>query len=214
MWSDPHILEHGVGSPYLLITLAPMSHKKGHRVAADVKADILRRIKEGGVSVAQAAQEHGLHETTIYDWLSKGADGAPTLVRALRMALSSRYYVSRQAPKDWALKVHSEQLLREQPGYGYRRVALALNINKERALAWSCVSSGSRRTAFKTDLGDPSRFRSLGELVAEVHRLIYAYNHTRIHSALKMPPSVFAEKNAHRRMGVGIVEKHSEFWGS
>lgn len=51
---------------------------------------------------------------------------------------------------------------------------------------------------FKVDLGDPNRFRSLGELVAEIYRTIWAYNHTRIHSALKMPPKVFAEtlKNA------------------
>lgn len=45
---------------------------------------------------------------------------------------------------------------------------------------------------FKVDLGDPARFRTLGELVAEVYRLLYAYNHTRIHSALKMPPATFA----------------------
>jgi putative transposase len=49
---------------------------------------------------------------------------------------------------------------------------------------------------FKVDLGDPDRFKTLGELVAEIYRTIYAYNHTRIHSALKMPPVVFAEKLA------------------
>jgi transposase-like protein len=32
--------------------------KKQHRIAADVKADILRRVKEEGISVAQAAKEH------------------------------------------------------------------------------------------------------------------------------------------------------------
>lgn len=47
---------------------------------------------------------------------------------------------------------------------------------------------------FKVDLGDPSRFKTLGELVAEVYQTVWAYNHTRIHSALKMPPIVFAEK--------------------
>ncbi len=62
-----------------------MSHKKGHRIAHEVKADILRRIKEGGVSVAQAAQEHGIHETTIYDWLAEGAEGAPTLGELVRL---------------------------------------------------------------------------------------------------------------------------------
>lgn len=52
--------------------------KKGYRIAADVKADILRRVKEEGIPVAQAAKEHGIHEATIYDWLSKGATGAPS----------------------------------------------------------------------------------------------------------------------------------------
>lgn len=44
---------------------------------------------------------------------------------------------------------------------------------------------------FKVDLGDPERFRSLGELVAEVYRIIWVYNNTRIHSALRMPPAAF-----------------------
>lgn len=47
---------------------------------------------------------------------------------------------------------------------------------------------------FKIDLGDPNRFKTLGELVWEIHRTIYDYNHTRIHSILKMPPAVFAER--------------------
>lgn len=259
------------------------------------------------------------------------------------LSKSAFYYVSRQAPKDWALKVRIEVLLREQPGYGYRRVALALGINKKRAqrvmklfgikayrrrgkrfrrarftltkryqnlllgilpsfpghvwvsdftelawrgrklflctvmdlwsrevVGWSLLTTHSAvlvlqalctgllhrprpaifhsdngreydarvvtglltgvgtvisrihpgcpwengyqegfYSQFKTELGDPSRFRSLGELVAEVHRLIYAYNHTRIHSALRMPPTVFAEKNAHRVVGARLVEKVS-----
>lgn len=50
---------------------------------------------------------------------------------------------------------------------------------------------------FKIDLGDPSRFKSLGELVAEIYRTIWVYNNTRIHSALKMAPAAFEEK-AHK----------------
>lgn len=49
---------------------------------------------------------------------------------------------------------------------------------------------------FKVDLGDPNRFRTFGELVAEIYHMLWEYNHTRIHSALKMPPAVFAEKIA------------------
>jgi transposase InsO family protein len=47
---------------------------------------------------------------------------------------------------------------------------------------------------FKVDLGDPNRFKTLGELVYEIHRLIWDYNHRRIHSVLKMPPILFAER--------------------
>jgi len=47
---------------------------------------------------------------------------------------------------------------------------------------------------FKVDLGDPNRFGSLGELVAEIYQTIWIYNNTRIHSALKMPPKIFAAK--------------------
>jgi putative transposase len=49
---------------------------------------------------------------------------------------------------------------------------------------------------FKVDFGDPNRFKNLGELVAEIYRAIWTYNHTRIHSALRMPPAVFAERIA------------------
>lgn len=51
---------------------------KRHRIANDVKADIIRRIKDEGVPVAQAAQEHGIHETTVYGWLGATAQGTPS----------------------------------------------------------------------------------------------------------------------------------------
>ena len=49
---------------------------------------------------------------------------------------------------------------------------------------------------FKVDFGDPNRFKTLGELVAEIYGTLWHYNHTRIHSVLTMPPAVFAEKIA------------------
>ena len=45
---------------------------------------------------------------------------------------------------------------------------------------------------FKVDLGDPSRFKTLGELVLAIYQQIWQYNNTRIHSVLKMPPVQFA----------------------
>lgn len=55
-----------------------MANKKSYRVPPEVKADILKRVKEEGISVAQAAKDHGIHETTIYGWLGSGAKGAPS----------------------------------------------------------------------------------------------------------------------------------------
>jgi transposase-like protein len=67
-----------------------MSNKKGYRVPADLKADILRRVKEEGVPVAQAAKDHGLHESTIYNWLGAGAQGAPSWAEFSRLEKQNR----------------------------------------------------------------------------------------------------------------------------
>lgn len=53
-------------------------NKKAHRIANDVKVDIIRRIKEEGLPVAQAAKEHGVHETTVYGWLGATVKGVPS----------------------------------------------------------------------------------------------------------------------------------------
>lgn len=60
-------------------------NKKAHRIAAEVKADIVRRIKEEGVPVAQAAKDHGVHETTIYGWMGAGAKGGPSFSEFARI---------------------------------------------------------------------------------------------------------------------------------
>jgi len=46
-----------------------------HRIAADVKEQIINRIKNDGVTVVQAAEEHGVSENTIYAWIAKKVDG-------------------------------------------------------------------------------------------------------------------------------------------
>lgn len=59
---------------------------------------------------------------------------------------------------------------------------------------WENGYQESFYSQFKIDLGDPNRFKALGELTYEIYRLIWDYNHTRIHSVLKMPPLLFAER--------------------
>lgn len=59
--------------------------KKAHRIAPEIKEQILKRIKEEGASVSQAAKEHGISEPTIYSWLGKGLKEAPTLAELVKL---------------------------------------------------------------------------------------------------------------------------------
>lgn len=61
---------------------------------------------------------------------------------------------------------------------------------------WENGYQESFYSQFKVDFGDPNRFRSFGELVADIYRIIWKYNNTRIHSALKMPPRMFEKQLA------------------
>lgn len=61
---------------------------------------------------------------------------------------------------------------------------------------WENGYQESFHSQFKVDLGDPNRFKTLGELVYNIYQTVYTYNHTRIHSALKMPPEQFALRAA------------------
>lgn len=55
-------------------------------VPADVKRQILDRIKEGKASIVDIAQEHGLSDKTIYRWLSNGvASSAPSWLEFNRL---------------------------------------------------------------------------------------------------------------------------------
>lgn len=76
-----------------------------------------------------------------------------------------------------------------------------LNINISRSAPgcpWENGYQESFHSQFKVDFGDPARFKTLGELVYEIYQTIYKYNHTRIHSALKMSPNQFALLTAKR----------------
>jgi transposase-like protein len=58
---------------------------KKHRTAPDVKEQIINRIKNNGVSVVQAATDHGISENTIYGWIAKKTDGQPTVSEIIKL---------------------------------------------------------------------------------------------------------------------------------
>jgi transposase-like protein len=54
---------------------------KRHVIRPDVKAQILKRLKEDGVPVTRLAEEHGISTKTIYNWLSRGTvNNQPSLL--------------------------------------------------------------------------------------------------------------------------------------
>lgn len=59
--------------------------KKGYRIALELKTEILRRVKEEGVPIAQVAQEHGISDRTVYGWLTKGVTDNPSLAEITRL---------------------------------------------------------------------------------------------------------------------------------
>jgi len=54
-------------------------------VSREVKEQILKRIKEEGVPVTQAAQEHGLKSRTIYQWISRGVTASPSILEIAKL---------------------------------------------------------------------------------------------------------------------------------
>ena len=55
------------------------------------------------------------------------------LARSLGICRASLYYVPRMEKKDWATKIRMEEVLREHPSDGSRRLRLALAISREQA---------------------------------------------------------------------------------
>lgn len=58
---------------------------KKFRIAPEVKAQIINRIKNDGVSVAQAAKDAGVSDASVYTWLGKKAEGGPSVLEMAKL---------------------------------------------------------------------------------------------------------------------------------
>jgi transposase-like protein len=58
---------------------------KKHRIAPEVKEQIINRIKNEGVSVAQASKDHGVSDGTIYAWIGAKAQGTPSVLEVAKL---------------------------------------------------------------------------------------------------------------------------------
>ena len=58
---------------------------KGYKIAKEVREQILNRVKNEGVSVTDAAKEHGVNATTIYEWLKDGAESGASALEVAKL---------------------------------------------------------------------------------------------------------------------------------
>ena len=90
--------------------------------------------------------------------------------------------------------IHSDQGS-EYISKDYTSLAQSLGIQQSMSkpgCPWENGYQESFYKGFKQDLGDPNRFETLGELVAEIYTTINYYNGSRIHTSLSMTPLQFS----------------------
>ena len=54
--------------------------KQGYRISAEIKEEILKKIKHDGLSVMDAAKQYGISDKTIYNWLGTKARGTVSIL--------------------------------------------------------------------------------------------------------------------------------------
>jgi putative transposase len=62
----------------------------------------------------------------------------------------------------------------------------------DKASPWQNGYQESFFGRFKDEIGDINRFETVGELIEAIYQQIHYYNTQRIHTAIKMPPAVYA----------------------
>lgn len=174
--------------------------KKG--VAARIFPNILKtmipsRINEAWVSDFTYIPYHGafLYLATVMDIVTREMVGYAVMKNhTVSLVLQAFFSAILHHPRP---QVYHSDNGRE---YGSRVFVGALTevgiriSRSAKASPWENGYQESFYSQFKVDLGDPERFKTVGELVYEIHHLIWDYNTTRIHSALRMPPRLFAER--------------------
>lgn len=92
--------------------------------------------------------------------------------------------------------IHSDQGS-EYRSQDYLNLLKSLTIKPSmsaKSSPWQNGYQESFYSGFKLELGHPNIYPTLGELVEAIANQIYYYNNLRIHTALKCPPVIFAQR--------------------
>lgn len=77
-------------------------------VSKEVREQILKRIRDDGIPVAQIASEHGLAPKAIYHWLSKGLNKQPSILEMSKLRREN------QALKDMLIEIMIDMSLEKK----------------------------------------------------------------------------------------------------
>lgn len=96
----------------------------------------------------------------------------------------------------------------------YLNLLKSLNIQpsmSEKASPWQNGHKESFYSGFKLELGHPECYPTLGELIEAIAQQIHYYNNQRIHTALKCPPAVFAQRCDFQKLKVENLNNQLTF---
>jgi transposase-like protein len=58
---------------------------KYNKIAPEIKEQIINRIKNEGVTIVQAAKDHGIPESTVSTWIARKVEGQPSLGEIIKL---------------------------------------------------------------------------------------------------------------------------------
>lgn len=58
---------------------------KYNKIAPEIREQIINRIKNEGITIVQAAKDHGIPESTISTWIAKKVEGQPSLGEIIKL---------------------------------------------------------------------------------------------------------------------------------
>lgn len=83
----------------------------------------------------------------------------------------------------------------------YEKLLTMLGVepsNSKKASPWQNPYQESFYSQFKLEFGNAKQYQTLPELVEAIHLQIAYYNTRRLHTALRMPPTIFRQKQEHK----------------
>lgn len=123
----------------------------------------------------------------VIGWEVSGRHNAKLVARALLNTLA-HYPAGQIIHSDQGSEYRSQEYLNLLKSLGFKPSM------SEKASPWQNSYKESFYSGFKLELGHPECYGTMGELIEAIAQQIHYYNNQRIHTALKCPPAVFAQR--------------------